>query len=575
MRFISQFANVAVLCALSLGWLLATGLSAQEEVRSDRRLPPGVLVYGSTPDIPASYEAFQNTSYGQLINGPELEAFRVQLLENFEQQAASGLEDVEAEFGMTLSDFTSLFAGDATFAIVRPIGQPLGGVLMLEIGDHVDLIEQLISKIETQLAEVFSQEKQVEDYDGTQLNIYSIETAHPDFAVIDVTYFLKDGHVVVASSRTLAESILERWDGQHSATFADDEIYATIREKCAPEEDASPDSVWFVNPIGLTTASLELVPQAKPFTALIPLYLPTLGLNRLKATGAVMDIDAPDFNMVTRSLMYVDRPAAGILKFFELRPTLSTPSAWVPASSSQYMALDWNIAGAYEAVEAVYDGFLGPGSFDRQMTDLTRQANQENLHPKRDVVDVIAGKIEGYLGEPGEDGVPAFALAIDVTDEEKAWNLVNASLESSVDVSEHDIRGTRAFSTIMTDDTEIAITVKDKQILVASGIDRLSQVLSGEPGGTSLQESAEFQRAQKHLPEQVSMLSYQSPVAQLRSPYEKLRAGEFDDQTGGQFDFSVLPPFQDIEKYFAPTVSYLIPDEKGALSVQMSLKPKE
>ncbi len=575
MRVSIQSASMAIVCALGLTALLSAELFAQDNVRSDHRLPPGVLLYGATPDIPATYEAFKNTSYGQLINSPELEEFRVQLLEKFQEEASEGLEKIESELGMPLSDLAALLAGDATISIVRPIGQPLGAVVFLEYGDHQDIVDRLIELSDQAISDETGFEKQTEEYAGAKLNYYTIQTEHPDYSEIDITYFMKDGQFVLTSSRSLAESVLDLWDGKSEQTFANDEFYSAILKQCATTDGSTPDTIWYVNPIGVTTAALELVPQAKPFVNLIPLYLPTLGLNRLKASGSTMELDAGEFNIVSKSMVYVDRPASGILRMFELRETIEGVPAWVPADVTQFFATDWNVSGAYEAIEAVVDGFMGPGAFDRQVTDLTRQANQNNLHLKRDIADVLSGKIQGYYKQKfeGADVDVQFAVSIGVTDEDKAWKLIEAAVESAGEVQEHDIRGNRAYSVITPDDAEIAITIKDGQIFVASKMDRLWEVVEGKAGGDALKDSAEFKRGQKHLPAKVSMLSYQSPKSTLRDPYEKLRLGEYDAATEGEFDFSVLPPFEKIEKYLTPTFSYLQPIEKGAYSVQFGLKP--
>lgn len=575
MRLQTRFAAWAFLCAVAVAGMLSTDLLAQDKVLSDHRLPPGVLVYSSSPDIPASYEAFKNTSYGQLINSPELEAFRLQLLEKFEEESQEHIEKIEEELGMPLSDLAAVVAGDATFAILRPIGQPLSAVVFFEIGDHRDIVDNLLSLLDKQISENGGPEKQTEEISGTEVNYYSIETPHPDYSTIDISYFIKDGQLVVGSSRSVLELVLERWDGKHDATFADDELYATIREKCASSDGSTPDMIWYINPIGLTTAVMELVPQVKPFVNLIPLYLPTLGLNRLKAMGSTLEVDTEKFNTISRSLIYVERPASGILKMFEMRATIEQPATWVPATATQYFAADWNVSGAYEAVESVWDGFVGPGAFDRQISDLTRQANTNNLHIKRDIVDVLSGKFEGYAVQEmvGDQPDIKFAASIGVTDEKKAWRLIEVALESASDVQEHDIRGAKAYTVTTPDDQKISITVADKQIYIATDLDRLTEVVAGKAGGDSLVNSADFKRAQANIPDQISMLSYQSPATQLRDPYEKLRNGDFDAALEGKFDFSVLPPFEKIEKYFAPVFGYLLPDDKGAFSVQFGLKP--
>lgn len=575
MRLPSNLARPTLAFSLMLTLLVSFPLNAQEKVRSDRRLPPGVLLYGSTPDIPATYEAFRNTSYGQLINSPELEAFRLQLLEKFDEEASDEIEKIEAELGMPLTDLVALAAGDATLAIVRPIGQPLGMVTLLEYGDHQDIVDRLITLADKAIADGSDLEKTSEDYNGVSIHSYAIETSDPGYPVVDVSYFTKDGQFVLTSSRALAESVIDRWDGTHEATFAEDEFYSTILKECSNGEGSTPDTIWYINPIGLTTAGLELVPQARPFVNLIPFYLPTLGLNRLKASGSTLELDAGEFNTLTKAMMFVDRPATGIMKIFELRPTLQEAAPWVPSDVSQYVGFDWNISGAYEAIESVYDGFMGPGAFDRQLTDLTRQANQDNLHLKRDVIDVLSGKMEGYYSQrfDGDEMKVDMAVSVGVVDNEKAQKLVAGIMEMLGTAEESEVRGDKVYS-FPVGETNTLVTLIDQKIIIASSEDRLNAVRDGKVEGEALVNSAEYKRARTHIPADVSLLTYQSPASQFKDLYENLRLGKLDAATEGEFDFSVLPPFEKIEKYLVPSFGYFVPVEKGAYSVQFGLHPE-
>lgn len=567
--------------AFTLCLLAGGSLFAQEKVNSDQRLPPGVLFYASTPDVPASVRAFEKTSYGQLVMGPEMAPFRNQLIEKYQAEGQGIVEQIENTLDTPLGDLLGLIAGDASIAIVRPIGQPLAVVAFLEIGAQAETLQHLLGMLESLIAEQTPLEKQSDQYGEIAFQYYSIETEHPDYPAIDICYLVHDGQFVLTSSRSALEAVLDRWDGKHPQTFAGDTFYAKIMQECATTDGSIPDSIYYLNPIGLTTAGLELIPQVKPFVNLIPLYLPTLGLNRLRATGATVEIDGGEFNIVSRSMIYVDRPASGILKFFELRPTVTQPAAWVPADASMYFAFDWNVAGAYEAVEAVYDGFLGPGAFDRQISELSRQANQDNIHPKKDLVDVISGQLEGYYRQTItiQGDVPSvsmfFGVKFGVHDEDKAWKLVDALSKSGPPMEEVTVEGTRMLLSEAPDGSEVALTVKNGGIFLASGRERLAQILANQAGGPALADDAEYKRNRAHAPEQLSLLTYQASVSQFRDVYEKLRDGEFDAAVEGELDFSLLPPFESIQKYLVPTLGYMVPVEKGALSVQFGLKPAE
>jgi len=89
-------------------------------------------------------ERFQQTAISSLIHDPALDAFRAQLVEKFEE----GKRKAEEELGLALSDIGALFAGEFSIAVVRPVGQALGGVLFMDIGDNEDVLQKLLAKVE-------------------------------------------------------------------------------------------------------------------------------------------------------------------------------------------------------------------------------------------------------------------------------------------------------------------------------------------------------------------------------------------------------------------------------------------
>jgi hypothetical protein len=72
------------------------------------------------------------------------------------------------------------------------------------------------------------------------------------------------------------------------------------------------------------------------------------------------------------------------------------------------------------------------------------------------------------------------------------------------------------------------------------------------------------------LPEKASMLGFTDTAATTRLGYESLRAGSLDALTEGEIDFSLLPEFDVISKYFQPSAYYMTPIERGAISVQFT-----
>jgi len=556
-RIIRLFA--ATLALWSLG--VAPSLAA-DDITADQRLPNGVLLYLSAPDVVTAHESFQKTGISQLINDPALEKFRQQLVEKFNDVE----KKTQDELGLSISDITSLFSGEVTLAVVRPVGQSLGGVLFVDIGGHQDILEKLIAKAEA-ADEEGKAEKETDTIGDQKITVYTIAVKDDEDAEpVTVAYFIKDDKLVVASAVSILESILDQWDGTAEDSFARNEIYSEIIGKCTVK-DSRPAMQYFIDPVGLLVSGLSMNPDTQLFAGMV--YSPAFGLNGLKGIGGTLELATDEFDSIGRAMYYVDGPASGLLKIFEFRPSISAPPKWVPAGAGQFIAFDWNIKGAYEAIESIYDSFTGPGKFVQTITGLAQQSGA-NLHIKDDIVDVLSGQFQWYLlpGEKPEN--MQGTLAIGVNDAAKGQHLVDSIMTMTGETEKTEFKGVQLF-TLKEEGQKGAAAVKDKFIMVSPSADQLKLALSG-PAEQPLVNSENYLKIAGKIPEKVSLLGYQNPADQLEAGYEKARAGEFDSFTEGKLDLSVLPPFEVLKKYLTPSASYFVPDEHGTLGVQFSLK---
>ncbi|SFJ05884.1 hypothetical protein [Planctomicrobium piriforme] len=557
-------AGVLAFQASAFQMSIARAADDDEVVLAEDRLPPGVLLYVTSPDVVAAYEQFQKTSASALINDPSLEKFRAQLLERY----AEFQKEAEDKLKLPLADLFALFSGEISMAVVRPVGQPLGWVAFMDIGEHEETLDALLLKAE----EAFDGEKiakETETIAETEVVTCTVTTSDAEDAQpVTVAYFVKDGMFVFGSDAEVLESVLTRWDGEHEETFAANEIYQEIVAKCVTNEDSEPSLIWYVDPVGLVASGLSMAPQTQNFAGMI--YMPTLGLTGLKAFGGVQELATEQFDHVSRMLIYIDGPPTGVVKVFELRPSEVTAPTWVPADAGQYFALDWNIKGAYESIEAIYDSFLGPGKFAMATANLTKQAGVD-LKLKADVIDVLSGKVQGYYSASAaapEDFTGV--ISVGVTDPAKGQKLVDTVFQLAGGAKSADFEGTKIYEPANDTGKGVA-AVKGNAIMISSTGETLKLALAARPANP-LAATPEYKSVAKVIPKEVCLFSYQNAAGQFADVYEKARSGEFDGLVEGKLDFSVLPPFEEIRKYFGPNGAYYIPDESGAIGVQFSPK---
>lgn len=569
------FKNLPGLLALAI--LCQSGF-AQDHVASDLRLPGDVYLYLSTPDMPATFDQFQQTPYGQLIYGPEMAAFREHLLEKLHEKAGEDAAKAEEELGMPLSDLGALIDGDGTLAVIRPAGGALALVAFLDTGDHADITDALEKHFDEQLQREDNVAKSTKTIRDTKVTVLTVATGSPELPSVEICYFIKDGELVISSSDAAADSVLERWDGKHPETFAGNRLYQQVLKSCATTDGETPDMIWFVRPVELILGTLQSIPQTQFYGAMAAGFLPQFGINTLRGVGATVEVNSQEFSAITRSLVVVDQPARGIFKIFELRPTFREIPAWVPGNAAQFMQIDWNLVGAYDTIENLYDTWVGkqPGSFDAMIEDLTSRADGFDLNIKNDIVDGFSGRVEGFMMTPPVDEPTKFegVIALGIADGDKVGKVVEVALQSADAVREGDVAG-REVKIATVQGLDLAIAQTDEKLYIASGISHLKQALGGEPLPDSLVQSNGFATVKPHLPEKFSVFSYQAPVQSFKGSYEQLRNGDFDSAVEGEVDFSLLPPFEQVAKYFVPTFSYSTTTDEGTFSQQFMLKLEE
>lgn len=564
----------ALACALLLS--LAATTFAADRVPTERRLPANVLLYASCPSVEEMHSRFQDTSYGALLQDGGFDAIKDELMAKFEESS----KDIEAELGMPLSDLPALMSGEATFAVIRPLGQTPGIIATIEVGDHRDILDKLLARLDKELL-AKEATKEVEDYDGTEVIVYTIpnEKGRP----FNLSYLVKDGVLAVGSSTAVLETLIDRWDGTNADCFAESALYKDVMSRALPDAGAAPVFKWFFTPVELIMAGLSMNSDTQMFAAIGSAYLPTLGLNKLKAMGGTVEIATEKYDFVTRSITVADPPASGLIKVFTFPDTLTGPPVWVPDTASQYTAAHWDLDTAYKAIGSIYDTFQGaPGAWDQLMDGLSQQPGNPGLHLKKDIIDTVTGVFQAYFIFPDDinpeeakvpfDGV----VSIGVTDEAKALKLLTTIVgASNGSVTEQDFQGHKVFVITNGDDEEHgAFAIFDKQIFLGDSIERVQNVILGRTGNP-LTGSDFYKSVATHLPEKMSMTSFSDPTKVTPAMYEKLRAGEFDSALEGALDFSKLPPYEVIRKYLQPSASYMIPTDRGSMTVNFTLRRKQ
>jgi hypothetical protein len=567
--------SIAVSRRFLFGLLALAALKAPAAVRGDdvvpteNLLPPNVLLLVNIPDVDDFKERMGESSLGALIHDPSMNDVRAEVMKKFEEAS----KEAEEEIGMPLSDLLSIPSGAAAFALVQPAGGKLGGVVILDAGDHVEQLNALLKKGEGQM-EMNGLTRSSTEFEGSEITTWTDENA-ADQPINSVSYLVKDGVLVASNSVDLVKDVLARWEGDHDETFAENETFAYIMDACQ-EDDSEPVLTWYVDPLGLFRGAIQAAgPEAGMQAAMVMGFLPVLGIDSLKGMGGVLEMSTEDYDGISRSLIYVEPPLSGVLRVMRCPPADLTPPKWIPATTSTINGMSWDVPGAYDAVEQMVDFFTAPGTTAKFLDDAAKHPMGPGLHPKTDFLDLLSGRIYMIQElEAGEGGMPQqrFLVMLGVNDQKRMEEVVGKlTTTEGVDLKVRDFNGVKIYEADGPGGQfEPAAAISNGYLMFASGTDLLESVLRGD-SDEPLSADEDYQAVAEVFPAEVSTFSFSRQGDVMEGLYDLgVQALEQQDD----FDVSILPEFEAIKKYFGLAGSYSVPDEKGVLMISFSLKPE-
>ena len=552
---------------------------AAEKVPSQRLLPSNVYAYVTFPSIPELKQRWSQSLLGELAHDRELADFWRDVEVQWREVSAK----IEEEIGVNLNDLLAIPSGEVSIAVMQLRGKEVGIVGFLDFGDNGETVDVLLEKSAKALDEQGGK-RTVQEFEETQIVVYQsadkqeteeIDADHKKFA-----YFLKDSYFVAASHVEILGAVLSRWDGKHPQTFAENEVYRYIVDRCK-NEDSEAVMTWYVNPVSMVTAALEMAAKGNDRNRNLLSRLPMLGITQLKAIGGSFDMAAGDFDSISRALLYVDFPASGVLNMLQFPATEQLPPKWVSAKSSTYVAFNWDIGRAYAALETLVDSFLGlPGMFANIVNQMAENENGSKVHLKKDIIDHLKGTVHlvgDFVKSENEDRQrERILIALGTKNAGNIKTMLSAIVKTSVfPIEVREFRGETVYELSGgipgNQNVTLGFGVVNGHLMIASDVAMLEQVIRADKEQESLSESAAYRKIARKFPEKTSILSYQHQNPQFKAVYDLVSSGQAGLSFQG-LDFTKLPPFSAIAKYLPAAGSYAVPDKHGALIVSFRLR---
>lgn len=549
----------------------------EEAVSTDRLLPPEVAVYVSVPDVEELKARWAKTAMGALTQDSTFEPFKQEIVKALE--GVSG--KLEEELGVSLKALLQVPSGEFAFAVLTPPGKKLSAVMFLDFGDNEKTVDALLEKAEKAL-EDNGAESEDEEIDGTKVTTWTFKGGNPQ-QPNKLVYFIKDTMIVISSDLSTAKAVLARWDGKHSDTFADNDNYNLVLEKCQTDEEDGL-VVWYINPIGLLQAGLAQAAAQNPQLALAGVFLEPLGLFSLKAIGGSADMGTEQFDSVSKTFLVIEQPTKGIMNLFQFPAVEQKPPKWVSSNASAWFSVNWDISEAYQAASALFAMVPNapPGGLDSLVDNLAEQ--EPRVHLKKDVIDSLSGRIQVVV-EPAkkkgdEKGQDRVVVAVGLKDAKKFQaTLTKITKTPGFPGKTREFKGATIIEFEVPDlsgglEPKMAgLAIGKDQLMFSNDVTAVESMLRGDTDGDALVDSAEYKAIAEHIPAKSSIASFSRSDSQMEALWEMAKGGQ-----AGLFlpmiDFEKLPSFDSVKKYLTPNGGYAVPEKKGVLFVSFGTKKK-
>ena len=555
-----------------------------QKVPTAKRLPKDVFAYFSIPSVTEFKKRFSASSTGMLLKDKALDDFlsdiKVQL------KAASG--KAEKATGFSLDQLIAIPSGEFSVAVVKSKGAIPGVVVFLDFGTSKSVVTKLLGKAE-QAAKANGAGVTEEKSGGVSIKVItppgdgSGEEGASTPRQLRIGYFVKGTHLVFGTDIGALKNVVARWDGKLENSFADHKVHSYISSRCRTD-NRDPALEWYVNPMDLIqhviSTSEDIPAAAKGVFA----FLPLLGITKFRGVGGSVDMVTKEFDYISKTLVYVDQPATGLLNLFRFPAVKQSPPKWVSENASSYTSVNWDFKSAYTSVETMFNminALSGPDALGKELQKLADDPNGPGIHLKKDVIDQLSGQIQviSEIGSTENGPSVKFNVVLGMRDEKKANALIAKIVNhpafpgKSRKVNGRNLYELDLGATFGGNTGAMGFAVTQDGIVFCSDVKQLESIMMEKAAAKPLVDSAAYKRIAARFPAKTSMISYSGVNSQIGAIWDQLRGEELPIPVPG-IDFGKLPKFSVIKKYLQPSGSYTIPDKNGAYMESFYLRRK-
>lgn len=587
-----------IVWSVFLGLGMLPGPSRGESVPNDKRLPKGTVAYVTVRNMTEFRSKFGQTMLGQMLGDQAMQP----LINSIQGKLAEELEKFQRESGFSVSELMSIPDGEMTISVtLGPNAGQFALTTLMDFTGREELFQKVLDRMQQEM-EKKGVARIEEEIEGTPAQLIRVPADESPIKLVPA-YLVKDKSFVFSTHSDSLKSVLVRWSGDHDETLASSASYRMIIDRCRGESsDSAPLMTWFIDPLAIVRGGLSVDPQMAFQAAMAVGVMQQIGVDKLKGMGGTSDMAVGDFDGYSRTFLFAESSAKGILNLMQFDEGAVGPPAWVTSDVLSFSSTRWNLEKAYNSVESLVDMFAGPGTTARQLDELAENAETGNLHLKKDLIDQMTGAYVSVTDQvlQGEESSVRMLWALELRNANAMKGILAriAGIEGFPG-TQRDFQGETIYEFRIPEgafdnlgvpnltrlqaggaddsgETTVGMAVADQRLLLALDVTLLEQVLRGPGDRELLSASPVYKKVASRFPARAASIGFSRGDLALESMLETLKSQMLQQATQGQLEIdidpSLLPSAEVLKKYSAPSGSYMESDEKGLRWTSFTLR---
>ena len=405
----------AILAVLASAAPVSPALGSEPEKEmpgAPHLLPEDALAYIRLDNADDLREDLANSSIGKMLANEKLKPFASDMYRTMTELFGM----ISEEVGVSLEELLSIPKGQVALALIpRSINQVVmeaeengpdgetdeekrkrlerirrseyrfAGVLMVDAGDNADKMMAIIERLEERMTSgtYVRRTSTVDSQEIVRLMPQRVGRA-------EVEYFQRDGIVVFGLGHRTAQDVWDRWrDESDEPTMADASDFGSVMSRCVGAEDTRPQLTFYADPYRIAERAVRL--SGSITVGLMWPMLENLGLSRIRGLGGSAFRGGEVFEDITHFHLLIDPPRDGLLSVLRPATGETAPPNWVPADVTGYSTFHWDFENTYKNLGKVLENFQGADAMKRLVEEPIQKRSGINI--PEDVIPHLTGRI--------------------------------------------------------------------------------------------------------------------------------------------------------------------------------------